>query len=392
MRTVNICQGVNLRLIEGEKFEYVTMAVLFRQPLSRKYATANSLLSLMFLSGSSKYKDRRMIEIRLEELEGAILDTSIIKKGSEHIIELYARFKPCYTDEIISLISDVTFKPLFKNENVEKNILKNIIDGQINNKRQYAFNSFMEKLYDDVNGDGYTADIPSVNVEQHYKYVMENSLIDIMAIGGDSSLITQCIKNHMHFTPRKKFSIPLNKIKPVKERYIEEADVIQGKLCVGIDCSFNCTGEDYARLLVANDIFGSGASSRLFMEAREKENLCYYISSRLFRFSQLMSVEAGIDSINMDKTVNIIDNALRTMKTTSPKPEEIELAKSSIINNYRASLDKPDALLNIYLNQIMAEDNRSIEDIISCMEGVNSIEGVFDGFNISTVYMLGGSV
>ncbi len=389
MKTINITDGVNLRLIDGRKFTHTTLSILFRQEISKESVTANSLLALMFLSGSSHYKNKRMIEIKLEEMESAVLDTSVIKKGNEHIIQIYSRFRPCYTDDIFSLLSDIIFKPLFGNEYIEKNNLKNIIEGQINNKREYAFNRFMESIYGDINGDGYTDDIKNINIDRHYKNVINNSNIEIMAVCQNGNTIELAARKYLKFQPRKNQIISEKKLKPVKYRFTEERDVVQGKLCVGIDCDFQPKGVDYAKLLIANDVFGSGSSSRLFMEAREKENLCYYITSRIFRFSSLIAVEAGIDSKNMNRTVDIIKKAISSMQNDN---SDIELSKKNIINNYKTALDKPDALLNIYMNQIMADDDRSIDDVIECINSVDTIEGVFDGFKTDTVYMLRGEI
>ncbi|MGN1319421.1 MAG: insulinase family protein, partial [Lachnospirales bacterium] len=242
MKTVNIKKGVNLRLIEGEKFGYTTLSILFRQMANKDKATSNSLLSLMFLSGSSKYKNRRLIEIAFEELEGAVIDTNVIKKGNEHIIQIYAKFKKEYTLEIFDILNDIIFKPLFKNEHIEKRILKNLILSQINNKRQYAFNSFLEKNYGDINGDGYIDMIDEVDIFKEYKFLIENSIVEIMAVGGNYDLILEGVKK-FPFSQRRIDTIPLKKLQPVKKEYIEESNVIQAKLCVGIDCDFGCKGE-----------------------------------------------------------------------------------------------------------------------------------------------------
>lgn len=392
MKTINISKGINLRLIDGEKFGYVTASILFRQPIHKDKATANSLLSLMLLSGSSRYKNRRLIEIAFEELEGALIDASIIKKGSEHIVQIYTKFKEEYTNNIFEILQDIIFKPLFKNEYIEKEILKNIIKSQVNNKRQYAFNSFLEKNYGDINGDGYTEDVDKIDIHKEYKSFIDNSIIEIMVVGGNPQNITDAVKTHINFSPRLINSIPLKKLRPIRSEYTEESDVIQAKLCVGIDCDFVCKGIDYAKLMVANDIFGSGASSRLFMEAREKNSLCYYITSRLFRFSSFMAVEAGIDADNKDKTVEIIKKAIDFMQKKEPDKEVTELSKTSIINNYKALYDKPDGLMNFWLNQIMADDNRDISQIIECIKSVDSVKGAFDNFSIGTVYMLRGEL
>lgn len=392
METINITNGVNLRLINGDKFGFVTMSILFRQPLQRDMATANALLSLMLLSGSKSYKNRRLLEMAFEQYEGAVVDTSVIKKGNEQIIQIYARFKQAYTEDICCLLNDIIFNPVFNNEQVEKNILKNIILSQINNKRQYAFSQFMEKIYDDVNADGYVEDIDAIDINKEYKRAIENSLIEILVVGGNKGIIEKCVKQYFTFTDRNINNIELKKLTPVKTRYIEDSDVLQSKICVGLQCDFGCKGIEYARLMVANDIFSSGANSKLYAKAREDENLCYYITGRLFRFNSLITIEAGISSDSVDKTVEIIKSAIHQMKTETIEKQDIEQAKTSIINGYKTIGDKPDAIMNFYVNQIMADDDRDIPDVIECIKSVEDINGVFDSCYMNTLYVLRGEL
>lgn len=387
MRTVNIAEGVNLRLIDGSKFTHTTLSVLFRQNLSKDIVTADSLLALMFLSGSKNYRDKRILEIKMEELEGAILDTSVIKKGNEHIIQIYAKFRPYYIEEILSVINDIIFNFEFRNEYPEKKILRNVIEGQINNKRTYAYNSFMENIYGDVNGDGYVDDIDNINLKDHYKKVIDESVIEIMAVCQNESDVIRCVKKYLNFKSRKNNLKSVKKLNPVQREYEEVMDVVQGKLCVGITGSIDPAAKDYGKLLVANDIFGGGSASKLFNEAREKENLCYYITSGVKRFNSIITVEAGIDSENVEKTIDIIKKAL---KETNKGNDDIELSKKNIISGYKSAKDQPEALMNIYMNQIMAGDIRNLEEIIECVNSVRSIKGAFDGFSVNTAYMLRG--
>lgn len=55
-------------------------------------------------------------------------------------------------------------------------------------------------------------------------------------------------------------------------RYVsEEMDVTQGKLAIG----FSCQSRDYPALLLFNMIYGGVLRSKLFLNVREKESLCY---------------------------------------------------------------------------------------------------------------------
>lgn len=392
METINITEGVNLRVIESDRTDYITISVFFRQPFSSKNSTASSLLALMFLSGSSLYKNRRMLEIRLEELDGAVMGSTVVKKGNEHIIQLYIKAKTEYTKEAFKILSNIIYKPIFNHELIEKSILKNIVSSQINNKRSYAFNRFMEEIYGDYNGDGFIDEVDNIDIDKYYKNVINSNLIDIITVGGKGDEIVKAAEKYIMFTPRKAMDLHCKKLKPIKDNLIEDSDVTQSKLCVGIDCDFSPKGDEYAKLIIGREIFGSGSDAILYREARENNSLCYYITARLFRFSSLMAVEAGISAENADKTINIIKQSLDYVKNTDIEKNKLELAKRSIADGYRMIKDKPDGLIGFALNQIIAQDNRNIDEVIECIENVDNIDGVFNNFNVNTFYMLRGGL
>lgn len=381
MKTIRINEGVNIRLIEDNKFSFYTMAILFRTPLKKETVTANSLLALTLLGGSEGYRDRRVIEIALEEMEGAILTTSVIKKGNEHIIQLFTRFKPKYTQNIVSLIADIIYNPLFRNKHNERNNLKNIIEAQINDKRSLALNNFFEKIYNQPNGDGYVDEIYSINIENHYNNIINNSVIEIMIVG--DSNVANCVKNYFDFKDRIASIEMAKKLKPYKNNVIDSDKTIQSKICIGLDCDFTPKGVEYIKTLIANEILG-GSNSILFNEAREKKGLCYYVTSSVYRFNSIICIEAGIDYSKKDSFIEIVKN----LSLKYIKKDDIEKAKYSIVNNYLNTKDSPEGILNFYINQIIANDNSSIDDVIDIVKSVDNI----DGFNSSldTVYILRG--
>lgn len=74
----------------------------------------------------------------------------------------------------------------------------------------------------------------------------------------------------------------------------ESMDVTQGKLVIGMRTGITASDPDYPALVLLNSVYGSGVTSKLFVNVREKRSLCYYASSAVEKFKGLMIVSSGI--------------------------------------------------------------------------------------------------
>lgn len=389
MYTTEFTKGVNIHILPTEKFQSVTLCILLRTPLDKSTVTANALLSRALLNGCSDYKTRRLIEIRLEEIE-ASLSSNIIKKGEEHIIELFAKCSPTYIEETIELLSSILLNPNFNNLDSSKNDLENTINSLMNNKRSYALEKCIEIMCEKepygINGDGYIEDINNVDINAHYNNVITNAKIEIIAIGNiDCGEIINLFEKYIPLSPRETSFEPCNYLYyPTAEKNVDEnMDITQGKLCVGLRMNIDPVSHNWYKAIVANELFGGSASSALFMEARESESLCYYISSKLLRFKSLMIIEAGIDSENKDKVVDIIKSAFSNISE-----DNIDIAKQNIINGYRISQDKPERIMDAVLGGIIAGKYVDFEEISREIDSVSTIKDVFKESYLDTIFML----
>lgn len=389
MYTTELSQGVSLHLLPTEKFQTITLCILLRTPLKRETVTANSLLSRTILNGCAKYKTRRSIEVRLEEINSTI-NSNVLKKGEEHIIELFCKTTPTYVEEAIELLGNILLKPLFNNLDSSINDLESTINSLVNDKRGYAVEKCIETMCEKesygINGDGYIEDIRNVSIHSHYNYVIENAKVDIIAIGCmENNDICEYINKYIPFHPRSTILEPCNYLYyPAAERNINECmEITQGKLCVGIRMNINPIGNDWYRAIVANELFGGSASSALFMQARESESLCYYISSRLLRYKSLMLIEAGIDSKNKDKVIEIIKSAFSNISE-----ENIEIAKENIINGYKMAQDKPERIMDNILGGLILNTEQSLESAIEGIKNVDTIKDIFKDSYVDTIFML----
>jgi predicted Zn-dependent peptidase len=137
-------------------------------------------------------------------------------------------------------------------------------------------------------------------------------------------------------------------------RYVEERmDVSQGKLVMGFRLGECMEEPDRAALHVFNAVFGSGATSKLFLNVREKLSLCYYASSAIVLRKGLMLVSSGVAFENFEKARDEIFAQLEAVKKGEISDEEMTWARRAVASDLRAAMDSQGDLEGFWLSQAL---------------------------------------
>lgn len=415
LKTIEIGKNVNLTLIPEGKFKTNLVSVFISRKLDRDEVTKNALLPAVLKSGCSKYKTRSQLTDREEELYGAYLNTLISKRGENQILGFsILSVNEKYLDEkilgqSIELLNEVINNPLvvdggFNEEylNVEKEIRKDIIIGIINDKANYAVKRATEIMFEgepySISGRGYVEDLDSingVNLYEHYKKILKTSPIDIIVEGEfNEAEVVDLIKQKFTFEREEIIDIPKSEyykeVKEVKEIH-ETMDIAQGKLVMGYRCNVDYLDKQkYYSLLLGSRILGGGADSKLFINVREKESLCYTIYSTIQKNKSTMLICSGIEAENYDKTVSLVKQQLQKVKDGDITETEISNAKIGFIDSLNSLNDEIGRVSDFYLSQYIAKDNSSIEEIKDMINKATK-EDIVDSFKnieLDTIYFL----
>ena len=415
LKTIEIGKNVNLTLIPEGKFKTNLVSVFISRKLDRDEVTKNALLPAVLKSGCSKYKTRSQLTDREEELYGAYLNTLISKRGENQILGFsILSVNEKYLDEkilgqSIELLNEVINNPLvvdggFNEEylNVEKEIRKDIIIGIINDKANYAVKRATEIMFEgepySISGRGYVEDLDSingVNLYEHYKKILKTSPIDIIVEGEfNEAEVVDLIKQKFTFEREEIIDIPKSEyykeVKEVKEIH-ETMDIAQGKLVMGYRCNVDYLDKQkYYSLLLGSKILGGGADSKLFINVREKESLCYTIYSTIQKNKSTMLICSGIEAENYDKTVSLVKQQLQKVKDGDITETEISNAKIGFIDSLNSLNDEIGRVSDFYLSQYIAKDNSSIEEIKDMINKATK-EDIVDSFKnieLDTIYFL----
>ena len=243
---------------------------------------------------------------------------------------------------------------------------------------------------------GYIEDIEKINSSTLYKYyldVLNTSYIEIFMVGNYKEDVAEELKKL--FSVERKTIVPIQREKilnfvQTKNMIHEEMNVNQGKIAVG--CRAGIPYEDplYNGLILASDILGGGANSKLFRNIREKESLAYYIKSTVYKFKSIMVIDAGINFDDFQRVLELIRSELDNMKKGLFTEQDIDISKKSVSASIKSLVDSNYLISEFFLSQILAKDERNLEDILKGIDDIKKDE-IVEACNriyFDTIYFL----
>ena len=358
--------------IKTEKFKTTLIKVSFKAKLARETITERLLLANVLRNSSQNFRSKKALSAHLENLYGASLSVSAKKQGQLHTISFYIQVVnekflksgPPLFEEALKTLSEVIMNPKITAEtfdghvvNLEARLLKEDIESIYDDKTSYALKKMIASMCErenfGISGDGYIDDLMKINEKTlvaTYESMLNTDDLSIVVLGDvEHDEVIQLFEDYFNFKSqvRTKLSAVDTEEKEMRQvmTLTEEQLVNQAKLNMGYRTNTRITDEDYFVILVFNGVFGAFAHSKLFMNVREKESLCYYCSSQLDNFKGLLYVYSGLDATQVPKAIEIIDKQLADICLGHFTEEELVLAKKSIINAKKSSLDSSSGML-----------------------------------------------
>ena len=418
IKTYELSKGVNLRLLSTEKFKTNSISVYIHLPLSRETVTKTALIPKILKRGTKEYPTLTELSKKTEELYGASVSLSVVKKGDSEAIRFNIQFvndaflPERITKDAISLLKELILCPklidgCFDKEWVrqEKENLKNLIEGLINDKKEYAQVKCTEAMFA---GDpygifeyGYVEDLESIdekNLYEFYKDILKTSVIDIFAGGSfDEAELIEIVKENFKELDKRDAEYTKTKLSEIEEnievkKITEPMPTSQSKLVMGFNSGVNPTSKEYHGMMLFSCIFGGSPFSKLFNNVREKLSLAYYVFSAADRQKSYMKISAGIEADKFDAAYNEIMIQLDKMKKGDFKDDEIVSGKKYLATSIGSFKDSLMALENFYIGQILLGGDETVDGLIESIQKV-SRQDIIDAANKvqeDTVYFLKG--
>ena len=417
-KKTEIKKGINLHTIQTDKFKTNLIAIMLTTKLNKENVTKNALIPAILRRGTKELSTQEEINKKLEEMYGASLDCGLDKTGDNQVLKFYIEtvndtFLPQDAENMLKtsleMICEFVFDPYLENDSFkkeyveqEKENLKQIIDGKIDNKARYSLDRCISEMYKNqpfgLYKYGYVEDMKSFNEKSLYEYytkLIQGCKIDIFVSGILDEKIEDIIKENKNIVKLQGREPEYNRQeikakKSEKENIVQESmDVTQGKLVIGIDLDVD--NEDFRyNVMIYNSILGGSANSKLFQNVREKASLAYTTSSSYYRFKNNIFINCGIEIQNYDKALEIIKKQIEDMKKGDFTEEEVEDAKQGIIASIKTIDDEQDTEITYFFGQELSNNKCNIEQYISKISEVtkDDVIDIANKVSINTVYFL----
>ena len=243
-------------------------------------------------------------------------------------------------------------------------------------------------------------DLEKIDIKKLYKYyesILNSDIIDIFVIGNvNERHIKKVIENN--FSNIKTFKKPSEShfVNPKKARFIpkivkEQQKINQSKLMLGYKIDKMTNFELRYVLNVYSYILGGGPDSKLFKTVREKNSLCYYISSTGQPLNSVMTIKAGINKKDFKKAISLIKRETYNMKKGKFSDDDIIKAKITYINSLKELEDSQDSLISLYAG-IEYLNSDTLEDRFKRINKVTKADVVklASKIHLDTIYLLEG--
>ena len=417
----NITDSIKLSVLNTNKFKASVISFTIILPLTKKNYINNLLLAHILRRGTKSYPSTASLNKKLDELYGSYVETKSHRIGENISLTLTAeildnKFVTDKTDvlgETIDIISELILSPVFLDDSFntsffeqEKKLLCEAIDAEINNTRLYATKRCLEIINESL-------DVPTSreckelissttldSLAEYHDYLINNGAINVFYIGSqDASSIRNKLSSVFTSYPCKK-AIPLIFPRPISRadaiEISEKMPVSQGKLVLGLSTGATVSKTDGATYtgVMLNEILGGSASSKLFLNVREKLSLCYHCSSSYSGYSGILVISSGFEVKNYEIAKKEIFNQIEDIKRGNISDTEFEAARLSLTNNYRQIYDSPFELKSFFNNRALLGISENVEDAISKILSVTKEDIIELASNIKLIasYFIEGTL
>lgn len=369
------CNSYKIHTIKTDKFKTVRMEIIFSREVDKKTMPVFTFLADLLTDCSKKYKRRKDIAIRLEELYKAVFYGVTNKVGNlfttsfilEFIDPSYIKDED-YLNNVLRLPFDIINNPQVKNNEFDLNnfniIKKGILEeiealkessdklallnalGKMDNNSPSSFRVLGTK--EDIEN------ITPFNLYEAYQDLFNHSNCDIFIIGNinmDESvkIIKDAFRNRVIKLKKPKLLVNNNiRKKPIKVE--EKSNFIQSTLVM----VYNIHGlekiDKTAPFHVFNYILGSGGiNAKLYQKLRNENSLCYSVRSLYLKYDELLIIEVSLDESNVKKAEKLIRKCIDEMLNGKYTDEVLEDAKKNLIFSLKMGTDNNVSILNNYV-------------------------------------------
>ena len=377
--TISLLPGITLRCFNDNRFKQGCMSIQFLRPACKEEAAMNALFPAVLLRGCDSAPDLRHITLRLDDLYGASVGALVRRIGDYQTTGLYCGFiADRYTMDgdtvlapMVQFLQELFLQPVLENgvfredfvESEKKNLIA-AIQSQKNDKRSYCVNKLIRTMckadpfgIPRLGEAAWVEQITAPQLYAHYQKVLRESRVELFYVGeAEPEQVAKHVKALFSGIDRNYVNLPAQSDfhDGGKEDCVETMEIAQGKLAMGFVTPITLRDPRLAAMQVCNTILGAGMTSKLFMNIREKQSLCYDIGSGYHGVKGILFVSAGIDCHKKEHVKQEILNQLEAIRQGDITQEELLAAKQGLLSGLRGSHDSPGAIEGYYATGVVS--------------------------------------
>jgi predicted Zn-dependent peptidase len=148
----------------------------------------------------------------------------------------------------------------------------------------------------------------------------------------------------------------------------------QANICLGVP-SYPLTHPDRYALQLLGTVLGTGMSSRLFLEVRERRGLAYYVYALNSSYSDAgtLVAQAGVDLNRADEAVGVIAEEFRKLADETVPAAELEKARALAKGRFVLQTESPNGLMLFGLRREVLEGKAAEpEELIAGLDAVTA--------------------
>lgn len=388
----------NIYTVKTNRFKTVQMEIIFRDEIGSGSLLTKTFLADIMTDASSKYKSRKEVVRKLEELYQASFYGVTNKMGNVMMTSfVYSFLNPSYVkeknylEETVKLPFEMILNPAItaqefdiKNFNIVKNRLHDEILSINEDISRVAVKKAMNNLGDTPTKRSVLGTIEELeeitpkSLALTYQELINKNKCDIFIVGNIdmdiiANLIFKYFKNPVIKTRDYSFYVdnkPLKKVKTIRESSnFLETDLVNIYSITDLTEKERITTMHFYNYLLG----GGGLNTKLYQLLREKNSLCYGVKSMYLKYDNLLLIETSISKNDVNKACKLIKQAFKEMEMGKFNEEEIKAAKENFIFSLNLALDNPAGILNNYVFNVF--DNLPlIEERIKLIKDVTKEE------------------
>ncbi|MBM6920532.1 insulinase family protein [Phocea massiliensis] len=417
LHTEEIGSGIWFHTLRDSRFKTNRISVHFLSPLRAETAAGNALISKVLRRSSKQYPDYQSLAKALEHLYGAYIESGVQKRGDCQVVttaitgidDRFSLDNASISAQMAKVLSDILLCPVIEHDalnpryvETEKKSLIESIEALVNEKRAYAVSRALRALCDGqahgIPVYGEKEQVEALTGEEllaQYVQLIKHCPVHIFFVGcGDDKPAKQIFADAFSGIDREPFAVSC--LSPLAEKPFstvsETLDVAQAKMVLLMHSPIAGSDVNLSAMRVAVSILGGTPMSKLFLNVREKESLCYYCAARYDSYKGIMAIDCGVEEEQCEQAKESILKQVEALKAGDFTEEEIEYAKQSLANGYRCVYESDVSAENFFFGQLLLQTNNTPEEQFEQMMKVQKedVAKAAQTLTLSLVYVLKG--